>query len=648
VKSIDITSLTPEELREVRFAANKALAERSLYHFVKQAWTHIDPNPYQDNWHISCISEHLNAVFNRQIRNLIINCPPRHTKSRLTSVCFPAWCWVKRPQERFLCVSYSEQLSTRDAMAARELISSSWYQERWGKTVQLASFPDRMDWYANTQKGYRISTTVGGKGLGEGGDTLIIDDPLKASDRNSPAALAYVIDWWGQTMVTRSIDPRTLCKIISMQRLSENDLTGYLVANELGYDHLVIPAWHEKDRIVYDPVLLGKIQNKETGARRKDTIIPTSLQMRRPELRDPRTEEGQLLWPERFSPTVMEALKRELLDGVPGQLQQRPAPKEGAIFKKDLFLYARMERLAQGKCFILKTRHEDEKIVRVRDCRFFQTIDTAMKTKKSNDFTAVGTFAMTPNFDLIIFHMAAFRIPIPYQMSFVKKSRIGPCAWVPQTSTILREGWWPKRLAGQWVEDKVSGTSLISSALSRGLVLHPLNPGKKDKVERAGSLAGMYELGAVYHMAGASWLSQYEDQVLTFPSGSHDDVVDCASYGALLSINSQIIRNGIRGLEKVGEEYAPQPPKPEDRDFGMRKPYALAKDETLDDVPESPIAVRLSQVDELLLSYDSNSQVPAQEIRNPGGTGDIPKQRHGTAHKIDADPKLVERMRRIF
>ena len=106
-------------------------AARSLREFVRQAWAIIEPStPFVPGWHIDAIIEHLEAISLGHIRNLLINVPPRHMKSLLVSVLWPAWEWIRWPERRFLYSSYAAQLSIRDSVKCRRLIESPWYQER--------------------------------------------------------------------------------------------------------------------------------------------------------------------------------------------------------------------------------------------------------------------------------------------------------------------------------------------------------------------------------------------------------------------------------------------------------------------------------------------------------------------------------------
>src|SRR5712692_5960662 len=108
-------------------------AKRRLADFVRFGWHVVEPStPFVSGFHIDAIVEHLEAVSRGQIRNLLINVPPRHMKSLLVSVFWPAWEWIRWPERRWLFSSYAATLSIRDSVKCRRLIESTWYQARWG------------------------------------------------------------------------------------------------------------------------------------------------------------------------------------------------------------------------------------------------------------------------------------------------------------------------------------------------------------------------------------------------------------------------------------------------------------------------------------------------------------------------------------
>src|SRR5574337_542653 len=113
-------------------------AKNDLSEFIKQAWPLVEPGtPYKSNWHIDAISEHLEAVTRRDIKRLIINMPPRHMKSLATSVFWPTWVWLNKPDEKWMFASYSLQLSIRDTRKSRQIIESGWYRRNYGDIFRL-------------------------------------------------------------------------------------------------------------------------------------------------------------------------------------------------------------------------------------------------------------------------------------------------------------------------------------------------------------------------------------------------------------------------------------------------------------------------------------------------------------------------------
>ena len=133
-------------------------AEASLYEFVKQSWSTVEPGiPFVPSWHIELICKHLEAVSRGDIKRLLINIPPRHSKSTIVSVMWPMWEWINSPEQKFLAASYSGTLSIRDNLKARRLIQSPWYQERWGHVFQLSGDQNAKQRFEQSKTGYRRS-----------------------------------------------------------------------------------------------------------------------------------------------------------------------------------------------------------------------------------------------------------------------------------------------------------------------------------------------------------------------------------------------------------------------------------------------------------------------------------------------------------
>ncbi len=175
---------------------DQELAERSLWEFTRQMWRWADPAPFQDNWHIGAICEHLQAVSTGEIRRLLINIPPHHCKSSLVSVMWPAWVWIRSPGTSFMAASYAQTLSTRDSVKCRRVIESPIYQRRWGAGFRLTGDQNTKTRFDNDRNGYRLATSVGGALTGEGGDVIIVDDAHNVADKESETIPQSTLDWW--------------------------------------------------------------------------------------------------------------------------------------------------------------------------------------------------------------------------------------------------------------------------------------------------------------------------------------------------------------------------------------------------------------------------------------------------------------------
>src|SRR5207253_2763107 len=117
-------------------------------------------------------------------------------KSLLVSVFWPMWEWTTHPSRRWLFASYAQTLSIRDSLKCRRLIQSDWYQARWGHKFALTSDQNAKVRFDNDATGYRLATSVGGVGTGEGGDRIVVDDPHNVLEAESDAVRKGTLLWW--------------------------------------------------------------------------------------------------------------------------------------------------------------------------------------------------------------------------------------------------------------------------------------------------------------------------------------------------------------------------------------------------------------------------------------------------------------------
>src|SRR5512133_2675405 len=137
------------------------MARRHLREFIKQAWSVVEPaTEFVRGWHLDAICDDLEAVSRRQIRNLLINIPPRHMKSLAVAVFWPVWEWITWPERRWLFSSYALSLSIRDSVKCRRLLQSAWFQSYWGDRFALTGDQNAKERFENDKSGYRLATSV--------------------------------------------------------------------------------------------------------------------------------------------------------------------------------------------------------------------------------------------------------------------------------------------------------------------------------------------------------------------------------------------------------------------------------------------------------------------------------------------------------
>ncbi|MGN0489347.1 MAG: phage terminase large subunit [Ruminococcus sp.] len=464
--------LTSSEATALQEAIRRERAERSLSEFIRQAWPVIEPGTtYIDNWHIDLIAEHLQAVNDGEIRRLIINIPPRHMKSIEATVCFPVWTWTKAPERRFIKVSYSDSLSRKHNILSRDIIQSPWYQSNWGGKFAMKDDVNRQNEFENNHHGMMYSTSVGGAITGTGADIIIIDDPQNPLMANSETERQNSIDFFKNTLQTRLNDPKTGAFIVIMQRLHENDLTGYILSQDLGYTHLCLPAEAETKTIITFP-------------KSKRQLI---------------REEGDILNPQRFDGEVLSSLKKSMGSlQYAGQFQQVPAPAEGVIFKREW----------------LGSFYSDGAIP--ANAQTIQSWDMAF-TKSAESAKVAGFVISRHKADVYI------RDLINEKMSFTES--------VAAVKTLT--GKWPKARA-KVVENKANGPAIVDFLKKEIPGMVEFNP-KGSKEERATSVTPYFEAGNVHFPDPLThpWVHDLIKDLLMFPKGTFKDTTDALVQGIL-------------------------------------------------------------------------------------------------------------------
>ena len=230
-----------------------AILRTDFHSFVQKVFETVSPNAtYLDNWHIKLICSEISDMLTGNNRRLIINIPPRYMKSIICSVALPAFilghnpkaCSVAlpafilghNPKATVICVSYSDDLSLKFANDCRNIMESDWYKDMFPGTRISKSRRSVAD-FETTKNGGRLSTSVGGMLTGRGADFIVIDDPIKPTDATSDIIREKVNQWFQTTLCSRINDKKLGCILLIMQRLHENDMTGFLLNSDMGFKH---------------------------------------------------------------------------------------------------------------------------------------------------------------------------------------------------------------------------------------------------------------------------------------------------------------------------------------------------------------------------------------------------------------------------
>lgn len=494
----------------------------SLSTFVRQAWPIVEPaTPFVSGWHIDVVCEHLEAVTAGQLPRLIINIPPRAMKSLTVGVFWPAWEWLRSPHVRWLFATYAQDLSLRDSAKCRRVIQSQGgadsgnlfrrrgYQgvlKLLGQSWSLMGDQNAKEKYETTEMGFRLATSVGGVATGEGGDRVVIDDPVSAKQARSDAVRKDANLWWDETMSTRFNNARATAVIV-MQRLHQQDLTGHLVEKG-GWHHLVLPAEYEPSHpFVYPDKVLTEEQSYPVQAEDGSVdhvTIDGGLQLPG----DPRTEPGQLLEPVRLGTDKLTDLRRSLGSyGYAGQMQQRPSPSEGGMFnrgwwqewKPDLETY-----LYLGW----------DQVVTSWDMRFS---DSQAETSSY----VVGQVWGVHGADRYLLGQIRARLSFTDTLKAVQSLAA-----------------WRKDSHAKLVEKKANGAAVINTLQRKVTGLIPIEPeGGKDV--RAAAVSPLVEAGNVFLPSTdfipcpkgyePTSVADFIEEFALFPNGSNDDQVDAMS-----------------------------------------------------------------------------------------------------------------------
>jgi len=474
------------DLTKLELELTRDIFKGSFYQFYLMAYAQLHPGEdYDDNWHAKYLCDILQEEFNRIMvrkeprdKDIVINMPFRSSKSMITTVIFPVWCWSQNPRTKIISVSFSEPLALEHAGLSMNLIKSNWFQKYYGNEVILNR--GAVSFYKTTAGGFRKSVGTGSAITGSGGDIIIVDDPINPKKAASETERQNALDFYDHTLYSRLNQLEIGVRIIVMQRLAEMDLSGHLLklAPESHF-HINIPA------------------NIDLPADR-DRVAPQELL---------KHYKDNLFWESRFNRSVLLDFNKRLGEvQAAGQLQQRPAPAQGNLLKREWF------EIVDAKDLVRKPT--------VEPIDFF--LDTSYTEKQTNDPNGVLACFKRDN-TLYITNVHEFYAEFPKLVEFTK------------TYTQQQGYGIGSRV---FVEPKASGKSLVqqlrySSQLS--VIEIAAEFIRDDKTTRASAISPICQAGRVKLVRG-EWNSAFLDQVTMFPNASHDEFMDILVYAVNMEI----------------------------------------------------------------------------------------------------------------
>lgn len=474
------TNLVGNDSRYIKY-----ILEQDHLYFTRYFFKNREGIKFTVSPHHKIICKTLDRVISGEIKRLIINVPPGYTKTELAVISFMARGIAINAKSKFMHISYADDLALLNSQMARDIVESEEFQEFWPREIRVDTSAKKR-WFTKDGGGV-YATSAGGSVTGfragrmEPGFTgaFIFDDPIKPEDALSEVTRNRINRRFTNTFKSRLALESTTPMIVIMQRVHEDDPSGFLLKGGSGekWHHLLLPT----------PMPEGPIE--KWYPKEYTHGIPI----------DPRLPAGPL-WALKHDQEMLDLMYSVDEYTSNAQYGQRPSPLGGGMFKEHWWKY-------------WDVLPADIKIKRIY-------ADTAQKTKEHNDYSVFQCWGWSPSNGIFLIDQLRGKWEAPQLkqnfIEFWNKHRF------PDHHMTL-----PVQLAK--IEDKSSGTGLIQDIQSETRIPVLGIPRNKDKVERAFSTIPHIAAGHVHLPRSAPWLSDYKEEFRKFTplmTHSHDDQID--------------------------------------------------------------------------------------------------------------------------
>lgn len=455
---------------------------------------------------------------------------------------------------RYVAFSYSSSLTQRDNLKFKDLITCPDYQAMYGDVVKPRKVGEEK--VSNTKHGWKLASSVGGVGTGERGDRIILDDPHNVKESESETVRQETIRWFRESMSSRLNNMETGAKVVIMQRVNEEDVSGTITREMQDFCHLMIQmefSWEQST-------------NPETGEPYATDIGWVDPRWR-PEKEDC---EGELAWPERFGDGIIPQMRNDIgPHGWASQYQQLPAPRGGGIFKTEWW--------QPGELFMKNGKFPPLSYV-------VASLDGAYTEKEENDpsgLTIWGIFQNERGYNrAMLIHawrkrlqFSGPKVPIlpgEHETTWVRRAQPhwGLIEWVAYSCKRFQ---CDKLL----IEAKASGISAAQSLRNshgrEGWGIELVDPKKLDKVARALAVQSSFSQEMIY-APDREWADMVIEEMAVFPKGKYKDLTDSATQAIKHLRDCGLLRSDEERMaeERAAVQHKGSPKPPRYPGFGRR------------------------------------------------------------------------------
>jgi len=491
-----MTSSHPrQELRNIAQRAKLILeTQDSFLGFIKAMNPSFTIPPFQLK-----LIDVLNRLENGSLghRRLLITMPPRHGKTHIATIHFPAYYMARKPEREILSTSYNADLSKTFGRQVRDIASEPLIRQAF-PDFEISKYASAADDWVTTKGGRYYATGIGGGTPGRAANLLLIDDPIKA--RKEAESATYRRHFWSyylSALLNRKQpepDGTKPIEIMILTRWHPDDPAGRIMATDDWADndwyHLNFDAYQETDCDVEISRLLLPKDDPDH--------LPKGTMMRNfsPKKRYVKRPIQEALWPDRFPLDELKKIERRDAREFSSLYRQQPYVLGGNMIKPMWF----------------KTLDPEAEFI-----ASIITADTAFKKTEQSDYSVLMLLSLSANGDI------AIRDIIRKKLDFPELKRTA----ISFNATHRGSG-----LRGLYIEDKASGQSLIQELRNEsGIAVIPYKPGGTDKVTRVSVVLPLIEGGRVFLPEKAEWLDDFVHECETFPASAHDDQVDAMAMG---------------------------------------------------------------------------------------------------------------------